>query len=649
MLYPLDAGLFRARESGGAQKGNHYMAPPAPQGELHSAIGDVLVKAGAITEAQLARALRVQSLLEDPKQLVDVLVELGYGVRQSLNMAIADQGASLRLGDLLVEQGIITVDALAMALQTQKEQGIRVGEALMLQGVLNERTLLLNVARQAGVPYIEPSVNLIDPEVLAGVSPEFLLKQRFVPFLRGEDGTVTVIVSDLEDAQTLQAIRELYHREVRLALGPKDAIRQSLLDYQNTRVQRGADGAMDKEDTIVPVLNHLIGEAIAEGASDLHIEPMAEVVRIRYRIDGVLVYKTDLPKDLLVKLISRLKILAEINIAEHQRHQGGRFQYEYNGREVDLRLSIYVTVFGECAVMRILNREMALVTLEQLGMAPNMLARYREDVLHPPTGVVLFTGPTGSGKTTTLYSSMAYCNNIHTKIITAEDPVEFTIEGIIQCSINEKMGRNFESTLREMVRQDPDIIVMGEIRDKISAEVAIQAALTGHKVYSTFHTEDTIGGLLRLIDMDIETFLISSTVVSVVAQRLLRRICDRCKVPYVPTGKEAKALGLPLDGLRQYEYKRGSGCNHCAYTGYRGRIGAYELLVLNEPVKEAILAKKPAHAIRALSVETTGLISMREDACAKVIRGFTTFEEVLRHTPRTFTVRSLHQILALSE
>lgn len=619
---------------------------------LRSAIGDALVRAGAITEAQLTRALRVQSMLEDPRQLVEVLVELGYGERAALNAAIANQGGSLRLGDLLVEQGIITAETLNMALQSQKEHGTRLGEVLLQMGAINERTLLRNVAHQMGVPYIEPNFNMVQPEVLLGISPEYLMTHLFIPFLRGDDGTTTVIVSDLEQPDTQRAIHELYRTEVRLALGPQDAIRQSIGEYQHYRTvgdRTQQPDSRSQDDTIVPILEHLIREAITEGASDIHIEPMADVVRIRYRIDGVLAYKTDLPKDLLIKLISRLKIMAELNIAEHQRHQGGRFQILYKDREVDLRLSIYVTVYGESAVMRILNREMALVTLDQLGMAPNMLARYREDVLHSPTGVVLFTGPTGSGKTTTLYSSIAYCNNINTKIITAEDPVEFTIEGIIQCSIHDKIGRGFQSTLREMVRQDPDIIVMGEIRDKESAEVAIQAALTGHKVYSTFHTEDTIGGLLRLIDMDIETFLISSTVVSVVAQRLLRRICDHCKVPHVPTGREANSIGLSLEDLRQHEYKRGRGCNHCAYTGYRGRIGAYELLVLNEPVKEAILAKKPAHVIRALSVETTGLISMREDACTKVVRGLTTFDEVLRHTPRTFSVRPLRKILALAE
>jgi type IV pilus assembly protein PilB len=300
-------------------------------------------------------------------------------------------------------------------------------------------------------------------------------------------------------------------------------------------------------------------------------------------------------------------------------------------------------------VLRILNKQMGILDLDELGMNPIMRERYRTDVLDIPTGVVLITGPTGSGKTTTLYSSLAYSNKIDMKIITAEDPVEYMIDGLIQCSIYEKIGRTFESTLREIVRQDPDIIVLGEIRDRTTAETAIQAALTGHKVYSTFHTEDTIGGLLRLIDMDIETFLISSTVISVLAQRLLRRICTVCGVSYTPGARELDRLGLSIEEVREFEFKRGQGCKACNYTGYHGRTAAYELLVLNEEVKEAILTKRPAHVIRKISTDTTGLISMREDAIGKTVRGLTTFEEVLRHTPRTFEMRQLRQILSMTQ
>ena len=619
-----------------------------------SPIGEALVADGAITPDQLKRALRVQSLLEEPRQLGDVLVELGYATKKAVQDAVAKHGSTMRLGDMLIEQGLITEEALEMALATQKERGIRLGEALIAVGAINQRTLLQNVAHQARAPYIEPSLTMIDMNVLKGVSPDYLLKHKFIPFSRSDEGVVTVVVHELNNDGVRRAVDELFQGNVVFALGPDDAIVETIEDYRRYRIKReeqkeGEVQPAGPEDAVVQLVNHILGQAVEEGASDIHIEPMAHVTRVRYRIDGVLVYKTDLPSDLLPKVISRIKIMADCNITEHQRHQGGRLIYKHQEKDVDMRLSVYVSVHGESAVLRVLNKEMALVTLDMLGMSPTMTERFREDVLDLPTGVVLITGPTGSGKTTTLYSSIDYCNKVGVKIITAEDPVEFTIEGIVQCSIFDKIGRSFDMTLREMVRQDPDIIVLGEIRDKTTAQVAIQAALTGHKVYSTFHTEDTIGGLLRLIDMEIETFLISSTVISVVAQRLLRRICKMCSAPYTPNAKEIQLVGLDVQAVREYEYKKGRGCGHCSYTGYRGRIAVYELLVLNEMVKEAILQKKTAHEIREISMETTGLVSMREDGVAKVVKGITTFEEILEHTPRTFSMRPLRQVLTLCQ
>ena len=618
-----------------------------------SPIGEALVKEGVITPDQLKRALRVQSLLEEPRQLGDVLVELGYATKKAVQDAIAKHGSTMRLGEMLIEQGLITQEALDMALATQKERGIRLGEALIAIGAVNQRTLLQNIAHQARTPYIEPSMAMVDVTLLKGVSPDYLAKHTFMPFSKNDEGIVTVVVPELGNDTTRRAVDELFQGNVAFAIGPDDAIKETIEDYRRYRVKREESkdtGEMAApEDAVVQLVNHILSQAVEEGASDIHIEPMTHVVRVRYRIDGVLVYKTDLPSDLLPKVISRIKIMAECNITEHQRHQGGRLIHKHHDKDVDMRLSVYVSVHGESAVLRVLNKEMALVSLDMLGMSSHMTERFREDVLDLPTGVVLITGPTGSGKTTTLYSSIDYCNKIGVKIITAEDPVEFTIEGIVQCTIHDKIGRSFDMTLREMVRQDPDIIVMGEIRDRTTAQVAIQAALTGHKVYSTFHTEDTIGGLLRLIDMEIETFLISSTVISVVAQRLLRRICKHCSAPYVPTPKEIQQVGLEVQQVREYEYKKGRGCASCAYTGYRGRIAVYELLVLNEMVKEAILQKKTAHEIRTISMETTGLVSMREDGVAKVVKGITTFDEVLEHTPRTFAMRPLRQVLTLCQ
>ncbi len=616
-----------------------------------SFIGAALVKDGVITEAQLARAIRIQELLEQPRQLGDVLIELGFATKKAITEAVNRHGRGIRLGDMLVEQGLITQDQLEASLTMQKERNIKLGAALIELGAINERTLLQNLANQSRMPFIEPIFAMIEPNVLSGVAPDYLAKHEFIPFSRSENGRITVVVNDPSDTECIHAVQDLLRAEFDIALGPIESIRQAIEDYRAFRTNRSERSARIEAggDSIVQLVNHIISSAVDERASDIHIEPMSDKIRLRYRIDGVLVYKTDLPLDLLPRIISRIKVLSEGNITEHQHHQGGRFLYTVGTRDYDLRLSIYVTVHGECAVMRILNKQTGILELDELGMNPTMKERFRTDVLDIPTGVVLITGPTGSGKTTTLYSSLAYSNKIDTKIITAEDPVEYMIDGLIQCSIYDKIGRTFESTLREIVRQDPDIIVLGEIRDRTTAETAIQAALTGHKVYSTFHTEDTIGGLLRLIDMDIETFLISSTVISVLAQRLLRRICTACAVPYTPGPQELDRIGLTVEEVHEFEFKRGQGCKLCNYTGYHGRTAAYELLVLNEEVKEAILAKRPAHVIRKISTDTTGLISMREDAIAKTVRGLTTFDEVLRHTPRTFEMRRLRQILTMTQ
>ncbi len=617
-----------------------------------SLIGEALVKEGILTEDQLKRALRIQSLLEQPKMLGEVLVDLGFATKKSVSDAIIKHGGGMRLGDLLVEQGLISQESLETALGVQRDTRQRLGAILISLGAISERTLLQNLASQSRIPYIEPEFGMIEPRLLTGVAPDFLERNEFVPFSRNEDGRIIVVVPDLENESRTQALHDLYRAECSIALGPRDAILTAIQDFRRFRQGRQAKSTETVEggvDSVAQLVDHILGRAIEERASDIHIEPMSDKIRVRYRIDGVLVYKTDLPKDLGPKIVSRIKIMAECNIAERQQHQGGRILYSVDGHETDLRLSVYVTIYGECIVIRVLNKKMGLVSLDGLGMTPSMLERFRTDVLEVPTGVVLITGPTGSGKTTTLYSSLDYCNKIDIKIITVEDPVEYLIDGLVQCSVNDKANRSFESSLREIVRQDPDIIVLGEIRDQITARTAIQAALTGHKVYSTFHTEDTIGGLLRLVDMDIETFLISSTVISIVAQRLLRRICDHCAAPVAVTARDTTRLGIDFNQVREYEVKKGRGCKHCNHTGYFGRVAAYELLILNEDVKEAILRKKTSHEVRRISMETTGLIGMREDGIAKVIRGLTTFDEVLKSTPRAPIMRPVRQIIAMTK
>ena len=340
-------------------------------------------------------------------------------------------------------------------------------------------------------------------------------------------------------------------------------------------------------------------------------------------------------------MIGRIKVMAGADIAERRRHQDGRIQYETPRGTVDIRVSIYATIHGEKVVMRLLNNRDTLLTIRDIGMAPRMLEALQRDALDAPSGVVMVTGPTGSGKTTTLYAAVNYLNDANTSIITAEDPVEYMIDGISQCSINPKINVSYAETLKHIVRQDPDVIVIGEIRDQFSAEVAINAALTGHKVLTTFHTEDSIGGLIRLLNMNIEAFLISSTVVSVIAQRLVRRVCPQCAEPHVLTPGELARLGYQPAEASGLTFARGRGCPACRHIGYKGRVAVFEILVLNELVRDALLSRKTAYEIRRVCVEASGLVTLLEDGITKAAAGLTSFEEIIRQLPRPrFEVRS---------
>lgn len=381
--------------------------------------------------------------------------------------------------------------------------------------------------------------------------------------------------------------------------------------------------------------------------SDIHIEPMRDRLRIRFRLDGVLIHHRDFPARLIPAITSRIKILCEANIAEKRRHQGGRIVFTHDGREMDIRVSFHVTIHGEKIVLRLLNRQNELLSIEDLGMQPRMMDHFRLDALDTPSGVLIVTGPTGSGKTTTVYSCINYLNSPETSIITAEEPVEYIIEGIAQCSINPNINLTFEETLRHIVRQDPDIVVIGEIRDTYSAEVAVQAALTGHKVLTTFHTEDSIGGLIRLLNMEIDAFLISSTVICVVAQRLLRRVCNACATPYKPTTADLVRLNFTPKDIFGATFRKGRGCSNCRQTGYKGRIAIYELLILNEDVRDGLIDRKTSHQIRKISIESTGLVTLLEDGILKAASGITSIDEVMRCLPRLHKPRPLIEIRRL--
>lgn len=606
-------------------------------------IVNLLLTELVVSPEQLAYAVRVRGKMVTPKTMIATLIELGYLTLDVLRNILRNHRINIRLGDFLVELGYLRDSDLKQALGLQSEAKVkqRLGEILVARGFIEERKLLEALSYQLGYPLIELTFVSIDRTLLSVLPLSVCQELAVVPVCR-EDTAIVLAVSDPLDQRLLERVHKFLGDDVNLAIASKESIRDALTALERSATQP----VLSDENTIINLINILLDDAIQEGASDIHIEPMKDRIRVRFRLDGVMHQHKDFPKEIAPQLSTRIKVMAQSDIAEKRRHQDGRmlFKSHKHGVDLDLRVSIFITIYGEKIVMRLLNNRTSLLDISEIGMAPRMLEHFIYEAVEVPTGVMIITGPTGSGKTCTLYSCVNYLNNINTSIITAEDPVEIVIDGVSQCSINSKIGVTFEETLRHIVRQDPDVIVLGEIRDHFSAETAIQAALTGHKVLTTFHTEDSIGGLIRLMNMEIEAFLISSTVVCVVAQRLLRRICPECAEPYIPTPLDLSRLNVTANDLAGAEFKTGRGCKACRFTGYRGRVGVFELLVMNEMVKNAILDKKSSYDIRKISIETSGMVTLLEDGLVKGARGEITINEIITDLPRLGKPRSLAEL-----
>ncbi len=606
-------------------------------------ITDLLLKENIVTDQQMAYAIRVRSKLATPKTMIDTLLDLGYLTREVLQDTLRRNRLNIRLGDFLVELGYLRESDLkqALGIQSESKNKLRLGEILVDRGFIEDRKLLEALSYQMGYPLIELSFVEIDRTLLS-VIPLAVCKEFDLIPVRREESFVILALSDPLDQRSHDCARRFLGDKARFVIASKESIRSTLIALERTAAQP----VLSDENTIIGMINTLLDDAVQEGASDIHIEPMKDRLRIRFRLDGVMHHHKDFPKEIAPQLSTRIKVMAQADIAEKRRHQDGRILFKSNkhGIDLDLRVSIFITIYGEKIVMRLLNNKTSLLDIKEIGMAPRMLEHFIYEAVEVPTGVMIITGPTGSGKTCTLYSCVNYLNDVNTSIITAEDPVEIVIDGVSQCSINSKIGVTFEETLRHIVRQDPDIIVLGEIREQFSAETAIQAALTGHKVLTTFHTEDSLGGLIRLMNMEIEAFLISSTVVCVVAQRLLRRVCPECSEPYIPTPLDLSRLNLTANDLVGAEFRLGRGCKACRFSGYRGRVGVFELLVMNEMVKNAILTKMSSYEIRKISIETSGMVTLIEDGLVKGARGEISLKEIISDLPRLGKPRSLAEL-----
>ncbi|HOX28244.1 MAG TPA: type II secretion system ATPase GspE [bacterium] len=562
-----------------------------------------------------------------------------------------------RIGELLIDNGLITEDQLQDALDVQRTSNEQIGRIMVNLGFVTELDVLKMLAVQLGVPFVDLSRVKIVPVIAKSLQPHVAQRHKVIPISKDKRKIVLAMVNPLNVfaidevklTTGLEVVPVLAQEEqlllaVHANYGVDESTQRAIESLQKLgidpdSVERLDDDADDditvsnvkelsEDSPIVKLVNAIIVQAIDSRASDIHIEPMREELRVRYRVDGVLVVAMKPPKKIQAALLSRVKVLADLNIAEKRVPQDGRINLLVGGKEFDFRVSTYPTQHGEKIVLRILDKSSVLIGLNRLGFSTEVQKEF-ESLIHSPVGMLLVTGPTGSGKSTTLYSALNQLNSVSRHIITVEDPVEYMLEGINQVQVNPKANVNFANTLRSFLRNDPDMIMVGEIRDKETAEIAIQAALTGHLVLSTLHTNDAPSASTRLIDMGIEPFLVSSSMIGALAQRLTRVLCPECKVPYKPTESELNKLGIPVEEGKNLTFYKPGGCEFCHDIGYRGRIGIYELMTINDQFKDMIVRKVSSVKLRELAIKT-GMQTLQQDAIKKIIQGITSLEEAMR-------------------
>jgi general secretion pathway protein E len=542
----------------------------------------------------------------------------------------------MRLGEILMERRLITAEDLARALELQRERSDKIGKILVDLGFVAMRDVISALSEQLQIPVVAlDGPPAISPETET-IPPKFMRQFRCVPVAL-HDHTITLAMADPLDFETRSTVAACTGLSVNPGLATEQEILDAIDRYYGQSAKNETELAlpageasedleqlrdMASEAPVIRLVNAMIAQAVEKRASDIHIEPFEKEFRVRYRIDGVLVSQEPPPRELKAAIISRVKLMARLNIAERRLPQDGRIKIKTLGREVDLRVSTLPTLYGESVVMRLLDRSAGdFYDLERLGFDRHMLSRMQY-YTSLPHGIFLVTGPTGSGKSTTLYSALKRINQTDKKIITIEDPVEYQMDGINQIHVNPQIGLTFASGLRHIVRQDPDVIMVGEIRDRETADIAIRAALTGHFVYSTLHTNDAPSAITRLTDMGVENYLIVSSLVAVMAQRLVRLICEGCKTSAgTAVTPEGETIGV----------FRGAGCENCYNTGYHGRVGIFELMELNEELRASVMRNEDASLITALA-RRNGMHNLREDGWDKVRRGVTTADEVLRVT-----------------
>jgi len=559
------------------------------------------------------------------------------------------------LGTLLHEKGLITREQLEEAIEERERTGEVLGHILVEFGFVSEERILNVLAEHLGMRTMSLKNKDIPEEVVRRIGPTTARAYGVVP-VEADDGSITVALSDPLNISILDDLRFMLDTPIRAVVASKEDIQEALQKYyggegesvQDLLKEIEAELPLEKFDEeavqddvvtlrelaseapVVKLLNLILIQAIKDRASDIHFEPFESDFKVRYRVDGILYEMIPPPKHLALALTCRIKVLSNLNIAERRLPQDGRIMLNVLGRNVDIRVSTLPTAFGESVVLRVLDRTVVGLNIEQLGMRPDTLAGMNE-LIARPNGIIIVTGPTGCGKTTSLYAFLKKVNLMTDKLITTEDPVEYDLEGVVQVAINPRIGLTFARCLRHILRQDPDKIMVGEIRDLETAELSIQASLTGHLVLSTLHTNDAPGAITRLIDMEVEPFLITSTLEAILAQRLIRTICPRCKTPFSPSEFVLNELGLTLDDIEGKQLFYGKGCHECNETGYLGRTGIFELMVIRDPIRDLIMKKAPTVLMREKAREL-GMRTLREEGILKIFDGISTVEEVARET-----------------
>ena len=555
-------------------------------------------------------------------------------------------------GQELLERDAISEEELGTALNLQTQSGERVGKLLVDIGAMSEADMVVHLSAYLGVPYVTPEDFPQVPVLENTFSERFMRACKFIPIKSDAPEQLTIAMADPHDISTLDTIR-IYtvFQDLQVFLAPESAILDLIEKFYGNQasslgrivedIDEGLDSVGEEADDVehlkdlaseapvIRLVNLVLSRAIEARASDVHIEPFERELKVRYRVDGILYDQESPPKRLKAAVISRIKIMARLNIAERRIPQDGRIKMKVLGKDVDLRVSTLPTMYGESVVMRILDKSNTQIyDVEKLGFSPRMHDVF-EDLIGRPYGIIMVTGPTGSGKTTTLYGALTKINQPDKKIVTIEDPVEYQISGINQIHVNSQIGLTFAAGLRSIVRQDPDVIMVGEMRDLETVEIGIRAALTGHLVFSTLHTNDAPGAIARMVDMGAEDYLLASTILGVLAQRLVRIICPECKERQSVEDSFLEEIGIPPDD--RTEVFEGKGCKECGQTGYQGRLGIFELMLMDEEVRRLILANSDATQLRKAAIQG-GMISLRADGLEKVKQGITTISEVLRVT-----------------